>query len=220
MTYQTLLQVIAESGLSAEEFAKRLGLTGMTLRRWRRLQPDETLPRKYERALIDAVSLLIAEGKIRSDSPSVTSVLAGQGTSMAAVLSNFGLTTEGLLASSQKPDAMEDVLSRIGMDEERQHQVDRSAAAFAYFQSLGRAWKRRIKILRWVVSTNELTLGEKLIAYGALFYLISPVQLIPNYIPVIGLLDDYAVIVIAVAFYVRRYGPRFADVFEPDLAEA
>jgi uncharacterized membrane protein YkvA (DUF1232 family) len=197
-----------DAGLSPEHFGERLGIAGMTLRRWRKSPPDGDLPKKYETALIDAMSQLVAEGKLNPDSPSVKAILKERtNLSISSALKNLGLTFEDLKSSSARPDAMEDVLSRIGMDSERQRQVDRSGKAYAYFQKLGRSWQTRIKVLRWVVTSTELSLTDKLVAYGALFYLISPVQLLPNYIPVVGLLDDYAVIVMAVTYYMRRFGP-------------
>jgi uncharacterized membrane protein YkvA (DUF1232 family) len=197
MTYGHLFSLLTDSKLSPEQFGDYLGVAGMTLRRWRKAAPTSALPRKYETALIDAMSRLLA-------------------------LSNLGLTLDSLKEASSRPDAMVDVLSRIGMDVERQRQVDRSSTAYTYFQKLGRAWKQRISVLRTVIISKELMLTDKLVAYGALFYLISPIQLLPNYIPVVGLLDDYAILVIAAAYYVRRFGSELKESLEldPDLSEA
>jgi uncharacterized membrane protein YkvA (DUF1232 family) len=50
---------------------------------------------------------------------------------------------------------------------------------------------------------------EKLSAYGALFYLITVFDLIPDTIPVFGVLDDFAILGIVTAYYLRK----FPDLF-------
>ena len=48
-------------------------------------------------------------------------------------------------------------------------------------------------------SIPKLSLGDKLIAIGAIGYFISPLDLIPDYIPVIGYLDDLGILSWAVS---------------------
>ena len=52
---------------------------------------------------------------------------------------------------------------------------------------------------------------DKLAAYGALFYLITTFDLIPDTIPVFGLLDDFAILGIVVAYYVQKF-PQYFNV--------
>jgi uncharacterized membrane protein YkvA (DUF1232 family) len=49
------------------------------------------------------------------------------------------------------------------------------------------------------ISTNRLNKLSKSIAIGALVYLVSPIDAIPDAIPFAGLLDDVGVIAAAVA---------------------
>lgn len=55
-----------------------------------------------------------------------------------------------------------------------------------------------------VIRSKDLTLADKLVAYGALFYLITPMDFIPDAIPVVGYLDDFAVLGLALAYYAHR----------------
>jgi uncharacterized membrane protein YkvA (DUF1232 family) len=70
---------------------------------------------------------------------------------------------------------------------------------------MGREWKKRITTLWKVVRSNKLTHFDKLVAYGALFYLLTPIDFIPDHIPVFGLMDDYLVLGIAVAYYAKNF---------------
>jgi uncharacterized membrane protein YkvA (DUF1232 family) len=79
----------------------------------------------------------------------------------------------------------------------------------ARFRRLGREWAARINTLRRVVSARDLTRVEKLAAYGALFYLLTVFDLIPDTIPVFGLLDDFSILGIVAAYYVQKFPHRF-----------
>ncbi|MDE2313589.1 MAG: DUF1232 domain-containing protein [Elusimicrobia bacterium] len=59
-----------------------------------------------------------------------------------------------------------------------------------------------------VIRSPQLTLTDKLVAYGALFYLITPFDLIPDTIPGIGYLDDFAILSLALLYYERRFRKR------------
>jgi uncharacterized membrane protein YkvA (DUF1232 family) len=67
-----------------------------------------------------------------------------------------------------------------------------------------------IVLLRRLRGHSELPRRGRLALGAALGYLISPVQLIPNFIPVIGQADDVMVIALALRYACRRL-PR-ADV--------
>ena len=50
-----------------------------------------------------------------------------------------------------------------------------------------------------MINDNEAAWGSKAIALGALIYTVSPIDAIPDIIPILGLTDDAAVIAAAVA---------------------
>lgn len=51
---------------------------------------------------------------------------------------------------------------------------------------------------------ESVSIGHKLLGAFALLYVISPVDLIPDAIPVIGWLDDIGVVALVVGFYLRQ----------------
>ena len=52
-------------------------------------------------------------------------------------------------------------------------------------------------LLYYTLGSNTLSLKDKAIVYGALGYFILPIDLIPDYIPVIGLSDDFGTLIYA-----------------------
>ena len=52
-------------------------------------------------------------------------------------------------------------------------------------------------LLYYTLCSNTLSLKDKAIVYGALGYFILPIDLIPDYIPVIGLSDDFGTLIYA-----------------------
>jgi uncharacterized membrane protein YkvA (DUF1232 family) len=43
------------------------------------------------------------------------------------------------------------------------------------------------------------------VAYGALYYLLCPLDLIPDNVPVFGLMDDYCVLGLAASHYAKKH---------------
>ena len=82
-------------------------------------------------------------------------------------------------------------------------EVDHRRKEILSFRGLGHAWSSRVKSLLGVIESPGLSSFEKLAAYGALFYLITPIDLVPDYIPTIGLIDDFGVLGVAAEYYFR-----------------
>ncbi len=60
-------------------------------------------------------------------------------------------------------------------------------------------------MLTHAIRSKKLSLADKLVAYGGLFYLILPFDLIPDSIPVFGYVDDFGILGFASAYYFKRF---------------
>ena len=69
----------------------------------------------------------------------------------------------------------------------------------------------KIQVLKLVLNHPSTPLSAKAICVCALGYLLSPIQVIPTFIPVIGQLDDLAVVLAGIAL-VRKLTP--ADILK------
>ena len=64
--------------------------------------------------------------------------------------------------------------------------------------AIAKIWENVLAL--WALAKDpNAAWGSKALAIGALVYLVSPVDLIPDFIPVFGLTDDAAVVLAAVA---------------------
>lgn len=67
----------------------------------------------------------------------------------------------------------------------------------AVAKNLGKKTLWYVLLLYYTLESDEVSLGNKAIILGALRYLILPIDLIPDVVPVLGLTDDAAAITLA-----------------------
>jgi uncharacterized membrane protein YkvA (DUF1232 family) len=195
-----------QADLSPEQLAKRLGISGMTVRRWQQQPGNKDLPKLYEKSLVGVIQELVTEGKIPPESPAVKAVIAEGGAwSLPSSVNSLGITQNMLQEASRNPKNLVESLSHLGANEDKKTEVDQHKKKILSFRKMGTEWSTRISSLMKVLESNELHTFDKLVAYGALFYLICPFDLIPDYIPVFGYMDDFIVLGFAVAYYVKRF---------------
>jgi len=65
---------------------------------------------------------------------------------------------------------------------------------------------RELKLLRRLLLDERVPLWQKAIPVAALLYLVSPLDLIPDIVPVVGQLDDLAVLLASLRLF-RRLAP-------------
>jgi uncharacterized membrane protein YkvA (DUF1232 family) len=74
-----------------------------------------------------------------------------------------------------------------------------------------RAWAARLKIdvlaLYLAARDPRVPLAPKLVAAGVAAYALSPIDLIPDFIPVLGALDDLIIVPLGIALAVRLIPP-------------
>jgi uncharacterized membrane protein YkvA (DUF1232 family) len=63
-----------------------------------------------------------------------------------------------------------------------------------------------LRLLRSVIGDRSAPLDVRLVLVGLLAWIVSPIDLIPEFIPVLGPLDDLVVAVVAMRYVRRRVG--------------
>lgn len=88
-----------------------------------------------------------------------------------------------------------------------------------FAKSIGCEGVRNALRLYYVLESPDLPMKYKAIIYGALGYLISPVDVIPDIIPVVGFTDDIAVIASALAVVTMHITPEIKAKADAKLAD-
>ncbi len=63
-----------------------------------------------------------------------------------------------------------------------------------------------VVLVRRVLEDRSLSLGPRLALVGLLGWLLMPIDLVPDFVPVIGLLDDVVVTALVLRWVARRIG--------------
>ena len=195
-----------ETGYSPEELGKQIGLSGMTLRRWMKKAEQTPIPQVYVPAIRDVCCRFVSEGKLDPAKEEVQSLLVSGLPSgdYSAAIQNLGLGADFERDRTISGDRILTGLVQIGAQSKKQADVEKNSEKVFSFKEMGKDWAGRISGLWTVIHSDTLTLPEKFIAYGALFYLLTPIDFIPDTIPFLGLIDDFAVLGLAAAYYARH----------------
>lgn len=197
--------LINGAGLTPEEFGEASGVSGMTIRRWLKRSPSKDVPKVYVPAFREACYELAARGRLDVTSEPVQSMLMESSSFQSeAVARHLGVDAVDLSLGGD-PERFLLCLNRIGLQADKQEQVRLSQPQLSSFKKMGAEWSRRISLLWKVTRSEKISALDKLVAFGALFYLITPFDLIPDHIPVIGLMDDFFVLGVAAAYYAKRF---------------
>jgi uncharacterized membrane protein YkvA (DUF1232 family) len=206
MKYSQLLAILKATNLSPEILAPKWGVSNMTLRRWSEKNPNAKVPKAYVNLTVEAVYQLIAEGHLDAELPAVRALLQSTSPiSIDAAVKSLGVNLMDGDDRQSNQDRLTQILSQLGVSDQHQSEVDSNELKINSFKKLGRDWKKSISSLMKIVKSDKLATRDKLVAYGALFYLIYPFDLIPDHIPVFGLLDDFAVLGLAATYYFNRF---------------
>jgi uncharacterized membrane protein YkvA (DUF1232 family) len=63
-----------------------------------------------------------------------------------------------------------------------------------------------LRLLRSIITDRSVPLDVRLVLIGLLAWIISPIDLIPEFIPVLGPLDDVVVAIVSMRYVRRRLG--------------
>jgi uncharacterized membrane protein YkvA (DUF1232 family) len=74
-------------------------------------------------------------------------------------------------------------------------------------KQLARAIPDLVVLTRGLIGDPRVPFGSKVLVAAALLWLISPIDLVPEFIPVLGPLDDVIVVGLVLRHLVKRAGP-------------
>ena len=75
--------------------------------------------------------------------------------------------------------------------------------------------RRKLTFVRLIMKDNRVPLYVKIIPVLLLIYLTSPIDLVPDFIPVLGYLDDVVIALLALALIIRlTSGPVVLDLLQ------
>ncbi|QLY27351.1 DUF1232 domain-containing protein [Bdellovibrio sp. KM01] len=96
-----------------------------------------------------------------------------------------------------------DLCLRLGQRDDSLSYVQRNEQTLQDLEKKSPSIREKVTALWNVLKDGELQKTSKYVAVGALFYLVFPFDFIPDSVPGVGLLDDYAILSIAMDHYLR-----------------
>jgi uncharacterized membrane protein YkvA (DUF1232 family) len=109
--------------------------------------------------------------------------------------------------------------SVICMPAENSSKLERKPTPFVRWRQQARGLQREARICYFVCRHPRSSWKAKAVAAATAGYVLSPIQLIPNFIPVVGFLDDLLILFLGVKL-LRWITPRDIMVECRDLADA
>lgn len=209
MTNSHLLILLEESGLSPEALGARIGISGMSIRRWLKEPKATIIPDPYSSAFQYTIQKMMIEGGLDSASRSVSWAFQEIGSlPQRAALSALGLDLDLHEAMGPAGGGDEDrilgVLNQLGQSALVEKKVEEQANEIASHCGRDREWSSRLSVLSKVMKSKKISRFEKSVAVGALFYLIFAFDLIPDSLPIFGLIDDFTIVGFAATYYKQR----------------
>jgi uncharacterized membrane protein YkvA (DUF1232 family) len=212
MKYGEVLGLLDEAGFSPENLAKFVSVSNSTYRRWQKEPLGDVFPKEYESNIASGLYKLLENKSLSFDSPRVNSFVENHIPEFfQAAVGRLTISGEIFAEDFSHQDKITSILSNLGNSSTIRSRVDKATRKLKTFLEWGAAWKYRIKLLMDVTRSRELALVDRLVAYGALFYLILPLDLVPDSIPVFGYVDDFGILGFATAYYCKRFPEMEAD---------
>jgi uncharacterized membrane protein YkvA (DUF1232 family) len=205
MTNSHLLTLMSESKLSPEALGARIGISGMSIRRWLKERENTEIPDPYASAFQLTVQKMIVEGMLPGTSQSALwSFEAIGGLPQTASLHAMGYNAKMAVPLEGEDEKVLAMLSQIGNQVTSEAEVENQTAMISERKKSGREWAKKIGALTSVLKSKKLKRVDKSIAVGALFYLIFAFDLIPDPVPIVGLFDDLAILGVAANYYKNK----------------
>lgn len=203
MHYSQLFNLLRETGLSPEQSGKRLGISGMTLRRWRSKPAGESLPPRYSRAFEPVFRDMAREGLLPPQRSLTDPARSSISERIRSAASGLGFPESLSAARKHDPDELVLGLAQIGSEPKHRNTVILHRKRITAFAKIDGDWKRTITGLLGALRAKKTSHLARTVVIGALVYLLVPNDIIPDFIPTFGLLDDFAILQLALAFNLR-----------------
>jgi hypothetical protein len=210
MQFKDVIAIFSETGLSPENLAKWIGISNSTYRRWLRNPPAKEFPRSYIPNVSAGVYRLLAGGFLKYGSPPVEAFIRRNTPEyFAAAITALGEAAETMPREMPHEEKVAVVLVNLGTSASARARVDVALDGIRDFAKWGVTWKYNIEKLVGIVQSDKFSAPDKSVAYGALFYLLLPLDLIPSTVPVFGYIDDFGMLCVAMSYYSRKYPDQF-----------
>ncbi|WP_413561035.1 YkvA family protein [Bdellovibrio sp. HCB209] len=204
MKISQISKISKDTGLSPEKLAVYFQVSNMTLRRWLKKGGTARVPAQYDTNIYQGILAMVKDGVIDKEHECVkeayefSQVLFANNSFMmmdlqAAQFENRGNDEDGLM----------DLCLRLGQRDDSLAYVQRNETTLQDIEKKSPSIREKVAALWSVLKDNELQKTSKYVAVGALFYLAFPFDFIPDSVPGVGLLDDFAILSIAVDHYLR-----------------
>lgn len=193
-----LKTILEESKTSPEELSRYFRISNMTLRRMLSKSDKTVISAEYHANFREGVLALIRDQKIEPQSKSAQNFMLDSSQRFTEpIFSILGLPVSTKEVPIVGEAQVKETLITIGSSPQRQKQVTESIKDIMTFSKQHKTFASSIQSLLAAISLKAEASPHKAIAFGALFYLLMPMDFAPDYIPAFGLMDDLGVVTIA-----------------------
>lgn len=206
MRYGQVTSLLNETGMPPEDLSGYIGVSSSTYRRWLKAPATGQMPDEYLPSVGAGVYRLLSENKLNHDSPRVAAFLEKNLPGyFSAVLGSLAISDDIFSENSPQEEKIITALSSLGRSARIRDKVGGASDFMQTAKDWGAGWKQRITFLLKMTTQQDVSLVDKLAAYGALFYLFTPFDLVPDVMPVFGYVDDFGMLGFAVAYYGTKF---------------
>lgn len=218
MRVKDIENLLKESDLSPEELGPQIGVSGMTVRRWTLQDSGTEIAPIYGLAVREVIFKMIAGGRLNSDSASARyAVRENEHSAQKASMRDLvGSDQETDQESHGFEDRVLTYLSRVGQQDGRLGAIREKKTDFGKYLRLGKTWKENVGLLWKTIEAPRIAMLEKTVAIGALFYLLQAFDLIPDALPLVGYIDDFAFLTVASTYCANRMRAEQASTTKPE----
>ncbi|WP_413578284.1 YkvA family protein [Bdellovibrio sp. HCB290] len=204
MKISQISKISKDTGLSPEKLAVYFQVSNMTLRRWLKKGGTVRVPAQYDTNIYQGILSMVKDGVIDKDHESVKEAYEF---SQSLFANNSFMMMDLQAAQFEQSEANEDGLMdlclRLGQRDDSLTYVQNNETTLQALEKKSPSIREKVMTLWSVLKDGEIQKTSKYVAVGALYYLVFPFDFIPDSVPGVGLLDDFAILSIAVDHYMR-----------------